>query len=310
MKIAIFGASGRLGQEFCNFCLEKNLDFIAFVRSTQSRQKLSKICKSILLDEKEKFNKEIKEVSHVVNLTGSTNFRNFSELYQANVVATKNILESIKNFKNIKKFIHISSIAVYPYLEGKVIDETCNPNPYSYYGKTKLEAELEVLKFSKNFKVVILQPAIIYGPTFREGFYKVLQLIKEEKMPILGSGKNHIPLIFYSDVLQAIYLSLKKELKNPSKFILVKTPQLTQEQLFILAAKKLQAKQKFFYMPIFLAKFFVGLNLIKDINSEMIEQLTKDRIFDSTLAREVLGWKPKVSFEEGLDIVLESFFKK
>ncbi|MFN3910277.1 MAG: NAD-dependent epimerase/dehydratase family protein [Candidatus Anstonellaceae archaeon] len=309
MKLAIFGASGRLGQEFCNYCLKKKLDFAAFVRTKEAQERLSLNCKSVLLTNEDEVKEQMQKVSHVINLTGSTNFRkSYSELYQANVQATKNILEICKSFSNIEKFIHISSIAVYPIREGEIVNESFQANPSSNYGKTKLAAEKEVLNFSKNFKIVILQPAIIYGPLFKEGFYKVLELIKKSKMPVIGNGKNHIPLVFYSDVLEAIYLSVKKNLSNPSKFILVHQPQLSQEELFKLSAKELGAKASFFHIPVFLAKFLSTLNLTNELNPEMVDQLTKDRLFDSSLAEKVLGWKPKVSFQEGIKAVVEEFF--
>lgn len=81
----------------------------------------------------------------------------------------------------VKQFIFISTMAVYGE-EGKVgqevlITKKTRPNPKSFYGKSKLEAEYELQKLSnESFKVVILRPPMIYGPNC-PGNYAKLQRI-------------------------------------------------------------------------------------------------------------------------------------
>ncbi|MEM4158900.1 MAG: NAD(P)-dependent oxidoreductase [Candidatus Anstonellaceae archaeon] len=308
MKLAIFGASGRLGRNFCNFCLKKDLDFIAVVRSQSSKEVLDNRIKTAIASKLEDYKKVLDGIDCVVNLSGSTNFNlTYEELYRANVLATEEILNAASK-KDIKKFIHISSIAVYPILSGRVINEEVEPSPSSSYGKTKLEGEKRVLSFAKDFEIIVLQPGMIYGPDFKEGFYPVLKKIKEGKMPLIGEGNNHIPLIFYKDVIDAIFLSIYKKAQTPKKYLIVQEPQLTQKELFFLAAKILNANTNFFSVPTLVAKLVIKLNLLEGINEEMLNQLVQDRLFDCKKAREDLGWSAKTPFEEGIEIVTKSFF--
>ncbi|MCX8163358.1 MAG: NAD(P)-dependent oxidoreductase [Candidatus Micrarchaeota archaeon] len=310
MKIAIFGASGRVGRNFSNFCLQKKLDFVAVTRNAQAKEILGSAIPFKTAQSVEEYKKILEEVDCVVNLVGSTNFNlNYEQLYAANTKATEDILAAAKA-ASIKKFVHISSIAVYKTIKGIPTKENSSLEPNTNYGLTKLQAEKKVLSHSNDFEIVILQPAIIYGPDFREGFYPVLKKIKEEKMPIIGSGNNHIPLVFYKDLLEAIFLALKKKFKRPERFLIVQQPQLTQKELFVLAAKILNKKTNFYSIPLWLAKLGVGLNLFKGVNLQMLSQLSEDRIFDCSKAEKELGWRAKTSFEDGIKLVVKSFFNQ
>ena len=65
--------------------------------------------------------------------------------YQSNVVATQNIIESIDSAKT--KYVHISTDAVFDGTKGNY-NETDEPNPPHFYGKTKWEGEQASLKIA------------------------------------------------------------------------------------------------------------------------------------------------------------------
>lgn len=94
----------------------------------------------------------------------------------------------------VKQFIFMSTMAIYGE-EGKVeqevlITKDTRPNPKSFYGKSKLEAEYELKKLSdESFKLVILRPPMIYGPAC-PGNYARLKKIAV-KSPIFPLIDNH-----------------------------------------------------------------------------------------------------------------------
>lgn len=69
-----------------------------------------------------------------------------------------NLLES----SNVQHFIHLSSTAVYGRTED-LVDETTLPNPYSFYAKSKRDAEKHVDCLKDRMKVHILRSANVYG---------------------------------------------------------------------------------------------------------------------------------------------------
>lgn len=93
----------------------------------------------------------------------------------------------------VKQFIFMSTMAIYGE-EGKigkelVITENTHPNPKTYYGKSKIEAERALQKLSDpNFKIVVLRPPMVYGPNC-PGNYSRLEKIAL-KSPIFPMIEN------------------------------------------------------------------------------------------------------------------------
>ncbi|RZK55419.1 MAG: SDR family oxidoreductase [Pedobacter sp.] len=78
--------------------------------------------------------------------------------YQLNVVATQTLISLCEEFDI--HFIHLSTDFVFDGANGPY-DETAKPNPVSYYGETKLQAE-ELVKKS-NARWAILRTILVYG---------------------------------------------------------------------------------------------------------------------------------------------------
>jgi len=93
----------------------------------------------------------------------------------------------------VKQFIFMSSMSVFNSSERR-INITTLPNPQSIYGKTKLEAESGILKLqSKDFKVVILRPPMIYGYNCPGNYAALRIFLKRIRIiPIIHNIKSFI----------------------------------------------------------------------------------------------------------------------
>ncbi|PAB59413.1 UDP-glucose 4-epimerase [Anaeromicrobium sediminis] len=83
--------------------------------------------------------------------------------------------------EGVKQFIFMSTMSVYG-LTGKisenvVITKDTIPNPNTFYGMSKLEAEKELIKLKDNsFNIAILRPPMIYGPNCPGNYKKLRKL--------------------------------------------------------------------------------------------------------------------------------------
>ena len=96
--------------------------------------------------------------------------------------------------EGIKQFIFMSTMAVYGEdgnLEKDIIIGLKTPvNPKSYYGGSKLQAEISINKLNDDkFKVVILRPPMIYGPDCPGNYARLEKLAKI--VPIFPMIDNH-----------------------------------------------------------------------------------------------------------------------
>ena len=99
----------------------------------------------------------------------------------------------------VKQFIFMSSAIVYgdsaPIGKKKVITKDSEPNPANFYGDSKLQAEIKLNKLaSKNFKVALVRPPMIYGEGCK-GNYPTLRKLAL-KLPVFPKVKNERSMIY------------------------------------------------------------------------------------------------------------------
>ena len=104
-------------------------------------------------------------VSLVFHCAGLTKGKHARDYYSVNHLGTKNLLDACaRHNPGMRKFILVSSLAAAG-PSGRTAGKTTDtPHPVSDYGRSKLLAEEETLKFKDRFPVVILRPSAVYGP--------------------------------------------------------------------------------------------------------------------------------------------------
>ena len=95
-------------------------------------------------------------------------------------------LAKLAKQNSVKQFVFISTIAVYGEDEEK-LDENTPYEPITPYGKSKLEAEKELLKLHDDtFIVSIIRPPMVYGKNAPGNIDNLIKLVK--KLPIIPLG--------------------------------------------------------------------------------------------------------------------------
>lgn len=207
-NVVILGASGFLGTSLLKKLNKKKFNIKILNHTKKLNHKYHSINGSIL--SKSKLNSLISNNDIVINLTGqfSGNFENF---FKVNLIGSTNLLNVIKNKKNVK-IIHISSIDVYGENSNfsKEIDQ---PIPTSIYGTTKFLTEQLYEKFSKenHLNVTILRCSNLYGPTKRNGIIANLLKSKKSKIPLLltHKGKQIRDFLFVEDAVDGIIQAIQ-----------------------------------------------------------------------------------------------------
>ncbi len=136
---------------------------------------------------------------------------------ETNLLATKFIVQVAKS-KNCQRLIFASTCSVYGVSDKEFLTEESATNPISLYAKTKLDSEKILLSEGKELVTTILRFATCYGPSFRERYDLVVNLLtlkaaKEKKIPIYG-GEQWRPFIHIQDLCEGIIkvLFAKEEL--------------------------------------------------------------------------------------------------
>ena len=302
MKIIVTGGAGFIGSHIAEALIkEKNEVIVIDNLETGSKENLPKGTKFYNIDiqdfEKinEVFKKEKPEV--VFHLAAQINVRSSIENpyddASINIIGTINILEAMSKNK-VKKIIFSSSAAVYGDPVFLPCSESHPVNPKSPYGMSKSGAEEYVKWYEKNKGIdyVILRYANVYGP--RQGakgeagvIFLFANMLLDKKTPtIFGDGKQTRDFVYVEDVVSANLLALKN--KSNSKIFNIGTgTEITVNELY----EKIS--------------WVVGFNP-KVKKTEAVNGDIKKSVFDPSLAKKELGWKPQVSLEKGLKIIVQS----
>lgn len=130
-----------------------------------------------------------------------------------NIRATQHLLETVKGSARLQRLVFASSSSVYGQTEDLPLREESLPRPYSPYGVTKLAAEHLCSLYHANHGVptVALRYFTVYGPRQRPdmGFHKFIQAaLQDRPIVVYGDGEQTRDFTYVADAVEANWLAL------------------------------------------------------------------------------------------------------
>jgi len=149
--------------------------------------------------------RSMKDADIVIHTAAALPLYSPEDIYTTDIVGTRNVLEQAISY-GVKRFIHISSTAVYGVPDHHPLFETDNVQGVGPYGEAKVKAEEICLEFrEKGLCVPILRPKSFVGPERLGVFAIFYEWASEGKnFPMIGSGKNRYQLLDVEDLCKAI----------------------------------------------------------------------------------------------------------
>lgn len=163
--------------------------------------------------------------------------------------------------ENVKQFIFLSSMSVYGIEKGFITKDT-TLNPKSNYAKSKLQAE-EVLKSlqTKDFKICIIRPPMVYGKDCKGNFQSLIKFAK--KLPIFPKVKNNRSMIYIDNLSEFVKLLIDNS--EEGLFFPQNNEYSNTSNLVKLIGQSMNKK----------VRLFIGLGWLIKLSSLVIKKLTK-----------------------------------
>ncbi len=308
MKVLITGGAGFLGMHLANFFAKKGWQIVLLDLAVYDKNEYPKNCLFLKGDirDKQAVAKAIKGVDVVIHAAAALPLWSKKDIFAVNVEGTRNLLKASWE-QNIKRFIYISSTAVYGIPKKHPVYEDDPLQGVGPYGKSKIAAEKLCEEYrGKEMIVTIVRPKTFVG-THRLGVFEILfDWIKEgKKIPLVGSGKNRYQLLDVDDLVEATYLltnSKNSERVNANfnigaeKF---KTVKYDLQELFDFA----HSGSTIFPTPAWLVKktlFILEKLHLSPLYQWVYETADKDSFVAIRRLTKTLNWHPKYSNSQAL----------
>ncbi|MFW9924624.1 MAG: NAD-dependent epimerase/dehydratase family protein [Candidatus Thorarchaeota archaeon] len=218
MAILITGGTGYVGGNLLEELITNKSewkidpkDIYVLVRENSNTEKIKKLGVNLVtgdLADPESLKKAVKGKSIIFHLGAVVLDQSPPELLQkVNVEGTEVLLAAFAEEKDKKKFVFVSTWGVYGYrVKPKPMKENQPFDPTTDYHKSKVEAEKIVQRYHTeyNIPITIARLPMILGPGDTLTTPRVVQAFFDNKVKMIGKGKNLFSAVHVKDAARAI----------------------------------------------------------------------------------------------------------
>lgn len=234
-------------------------------------------------------------VVHLAGQPGISKATPWSDYNRNNVVATHRLIEAAR-VAGVSRFVNVSTSSVYGI---RAMDtEVAEPKPASWYGETKLAAELEVMESYRltGFPACSLRLFSVYGERERPEklFPRLITAIDQDlEFPLYEGSLDHQRSFTYvGDVCQAVLLVLDGWDRAVGEIFNVGSDRCFSTGEAIAIVEEILGKQV----------------RIKNVPARPGDQKSTHANVDKI--KDLLGWEPETALREGLDQMVEWYLNE
>jgi nucleoside-diphosphate-sugar epimerase len=333
-RILVTGSSGFIGSKVVETLLEYGFaNLRCFVRRSSRLERLKEVLGRFSLEK----NMEVvtgdllsqadcreaaEGVSVVYHLAAGIE-KSFAGAFMNSALATRNLMDAFLERNLPKRFVNVSSFAVYSNLSLRrkgLLDETCPleaapQERFDAYGFGKLKQEEIVREYTKRYRLpaVTLRPGYVFGPGKQELSGRIG--IKTFGPFIQVNGSNQLPLTFVKNCAEAIVLAGLRRGIDGEVFNIVDDELLTARQ-FLQACKR-RKRFRSIQVPYWLAygACFAWEKYSKWSNGQLPPVFNRRRCsaewkgnrYSNQKLKDRLDWKPRVPIERAMEAFFAQF---
>jgi len=330
--ILITGSNGFIGSRVVNSLV--NLGFTnlrCFVRPSSNLASLDAVLKNSNgarvevvpgnLLSRDDCTKAAKDAALILHLAAAGD-KSFPGSFMNCVVTTRNLLDAAVQGGCLRRFVNVGSFAVYSnwnMSRGGLLDESCDlerelVERAEAYAFAKLKQDEIVIEYAQRHGIpyVIVRPGAVYGP----GKPEITGRVGIDTFGVflhLG-GSNRIPFTYVDNCAQAIVLAGIKSGVDGEVFNVV-DDDLPSSRQFLRSYKSHGKRFRSIYVPYHLFYGFCWAwerysrwskgQLPPAFNRRRCATYWKGNRYSNQKLKSRLGWKPEISYSEGLKRYLE-----
>ncbi|MCG9101342.1 SDR family oxidoreductase [Laribacter hongkongensis] len=313
MTTLVTGANGFVGSALCARLRRDGFSVRGAVRSLNSKPSGVEALAIGSLSSETDWTTALKNVDQVVHLAARVHVMNdkspdpLVEFRRVNVEGTAALARQAAG-AGVRRLVFLSSVKV----NGE-FTEACQPftaddlpAPKDAYGASKQEAEqlLRQIATETGMEVVIIRPPLVYGPGVKANFESMMRwLARGLPLPLAAMTQNCRSLVALDNLVDLIVTCSKHSAAANQTFLVSDGEDLSTAELLKRIGAAIGHPARLFYAPPGLLK--LGATVLN--KPGIYQRLCGSLQLDIAKTRQLLGWTPPVSVDEGLRRAAEGF---
>ena len=317
MQILVTGASGFVGSALCSALIAQGHVVRGAVRSADSMPSAD-IMDFIAVgevDSQTDWTAALAGVDCVIHCAARAHVMHETEAnalaaYRAvNVVGTQRLAAQAATL-GVRRFVFLSSIGVngvFTHGARRFVHDDV-PAPIENYAISKYEAEkvLWELSAKTGLEVVVIRPPLVYGPGVKGNMLRLLSMVASGMPLPLGAVHNQRSLVGLDNLVDLLVSCLGHPAAVGQVLLVSDGQDLSTPDLIRVLAQAMSKPSRLVPLPVLLlraAGFMVG----KDVE---VDRLVGSLQVDIDHTCSLLGWKPPVCVDEGLQKTADWFLSQ
>lgn len=300
-KLLITGGTGFIGKCLTYDLSKKSVAFRLAVR----KELVNKLYEHTVvgnIDGQTSWAEALNGINIVIHIAGRShimNDNNSSAYKEVNIDGTLNLARQAAK-RGIKRFVFLSSIGVNGQNtnNNRAFTEQDRPNPADIYALSKYEAECGLLNISKltGLEVVIIRPPLVYGRHAPGNFGSLIKLCSKKILLPLGAINNKRSFISVNNLVDFLGVCIEHPDAAGKVFLVSDDDDISTTEL--LRCIVFESGNKSYLIPIKVSFLRIIAGMVG--KSKLVDKLSSNLQIDMTYTKNVLGWKPPLSFKEGI----------
>jgi nucleoside-diphosphate-sugar epimerase len=323
----VSGATGFLGSYLLAKLREKGFRVRALARQTSNIAGL--VCSGVDISEgdvadRQSLRRAVAGQQLVFHTAGKvSDWGSRREFWQANVEGTANVIAACRE-AGVKRLIHVSSLTVLGLPRSGVrVDEKTPPDDSvrDFYTISKIAGERLVREAhgSGGLETVVIRPGVIWGPGDTTILPRLAALLRRGRLVFIGRGANQLGLSHVENLSQGIILAALTPSAAGQIYHLTDGEEITARDAFCALAVALGVPPPRFALPFpivyFLAALLEWTARLKNAATPPaftrygVRLVACDSRYDISKAQTELGYRPLLTFRQGIANLIPTFEK-
>jgi nucleoside-diphosphate-sugar epimerase len=327
MRLLVTGGTGFIGSHLAEEGRRRGAEVVAFGLTDHPEERanaalLSKQGVEIVsgsITDPDLCGQAMRGVTHVFHLAVAMREGGKADEYfeSINLDGTRRLLQ-VAAQSRVARFVYCSTIGIYGHRAPGITTEASPLRPGNIYERTKVAAEHLVREAAPAAGVPfsILRPADVYGPRDHR-LLKLFKGVSRGRFPLFGNGRGRRHMVYVDDVVSAFFAACERPEAAGEGVIVAGPRPCTLRELIDEVQRATGSARYGLRLP--LAPMLAAAAVVEDVCRKLkldppiyrrrMDFFTSDSAFDTSRARRLLGWAPRVELAEGVRRTAEGYRK-